>query len=129
LEALRAGVKRLEAEIAVFVKSLPGYDNIISIKGIGPLSAATLLTHIGDIAEFKDTGKLARKTLVQCCLIAKRYSPYFHEFYERVKASRGSGKAIIATSRKLLNTIFHTLKNNWIFEDFTKFQIQTCKQS
>ncbi|MDI7776536.1 IS110 family transposase [Asticcacaulis sp. EMRT-3] len=158
LEALRAGVKRLETEIAAFAKSLPGYENLISIKGIGPLSAATLLTHIGDIAEFKDPGKLAayfgivprisqsndslhsghitkrgnkiaRKTLVQCCLTAKRYSPYFHEFYERVKASRGSGKAIIATSRKLLNTIFHTLKNKWIFEDFTKFQIQSCNQS
>ncbi len=65
--------------------------------------------------------KLARTTLVQCTLIAKRYSPYLHAFYEQIKARRGTGKAIIASARKLLNTIFHTLKNNWVFEDFTTF--------
>ena len=50
-----------------------------------------------------------------------RYSPYLHAFYEQIKARRGTGKAIIATARKLLNTIFHTLKNNWVFKYFTTF--------
>ena len=59
--------------------------------------------------------------------IAKRYSPYFHSFYENVKARRGTGKVIIATARKLLNTIFYTLKNGWVFENFTIFsKINTC---
>lgn len=158
LEAIRETVKTLEKEIAAFAKTMPGYDNLISIKGIGPLSVAVMLTHIGEIADFKDTGKLAaffgivprvsqsnascnigritkrgskiaRKSLVQCTLIAKRYSPYLHEFYERVKAKRGTGKAIIATARKLLNTIFYTLKNKWVFEDFSKFKILPCNQS
>ena len=152
LQSLHENIKKLEKEITAFAKTLPGYENLISIKGVGPLSAAVLLTAIDDIATFKDTGnlaayfgitprvsqsnahcavgritkrgnKLARKTLVQCTLIAKRYSPYLNTFYEKVKAKRGTGKAIIATARKLLNTIFHTLKNNWVFEDFTKFTL------
>lgn len=158
LASIRENVKQLDVEITAFAKTLPGYDNLISIKGIGALSAAVMLTHIGEIADFKDTGKLAaffgivprvsqsnescntgritkrgskiaRTTLVQCALIAKRYSPYLHNFYERVKTTRGTGKAIIATARKLLNTIFYTLKNKWIFEDFSKFKLLPCNQS
>jgi transposase len=158
LYSLSQNIKRLEKEIAHFAKQMDGYENLISIKGIGSLSAAVMLTQISDIADFKDTGKLAayfgivprvsqsntscsmgritkresklaRTTLVQCMLIAKRYSPYLYQFYEKVKAKRGTGKAIIATARKLLNTIFYTLKNNWVFEDFTKFQFKTCNQS
>lgn len=150
LSSLHGSVKQLEKEIARFAKTLPGYDSLISIKGIGPLSAAVMLTHIGDITDFKNAGKLAayfgivpkvsnsnetnnsgritkrgnklaRTALVQCTLVAKRYSPYFHNFYENIKARRGTGKAIVATARKLLNTIFHTLKNGWVFDDFTNF--------
>ena len=40
--------------------------------------------------------------LVQCTLIAKRYSPYLQRFYERIKKKRRSGKAIIAAARKFL---------------------------
>ncbi|RKY82480.1 IS110 family transposase, partial [candidate division KSB1 bacterium] len=38
---------------------------------------------------------------------------------------KGSGKAIIATSRKLLGIIYETLKNDWVFEDFPNFVIKT----
>lgn len=60
-------------------------------------------------------------SLVHCALIAKRYSPYLHRFYERIRARRGTGKAIIALARKFLSIIYYTLKNNWIFEDFPNF--------
>ena len=68
--------------------------------------------------------KLVRTTLVQCTLIAKRYSGYLNSFYQRIKARRGAGKAIIATARKLLTIIYDTLKNGWVFEDFTQFKIK-----
>ena len=67
--------------------------------------------------------KLARTTLVQCALIAKRYSPFLQQFYERIQRRRGTGKAIVATARKLLTIIYYTLKNNWIFSDFANFEI------
>jgi len=43
------------------------------------------------------------------------------KYYERIKRHRGSGKAIIATARKLLGIIYNTLKNDWVFEDFPNF--------
>ena len=63
-----------------------------------------------------------RTTLVQCTLVAIRYSGYLNAFYRRIRQRRGTGKAIIATARKLLAIIYETLKNGWIFEDFANFK-------
>lgn len=112
-----------------------------------------MLSVIGDINEFKDESKLAafffgivprvsnsnetehrgritkrgskigRTTLVQCTLVAIRYSSYLRRFYERIKLKKDSGKAIIATAKKILGIIYNTLKNDWIFEDFENFVI------
>ena len=38
-----------------------------------------------------------RTTLVQCTLIAIRYSGYLNAFFRRIKDRRGAGKAIVAT--------------------------------
>lgn len=69
----------------------------------------------------KRGSKLGRTALVQCALIAQRYSPYLKRYYEKIKARRGTGKAIIALARKLLGIIYRTLKNKWVFEDFPNF--------
>jgi hypothetical protein len=69
----------------------------------------------------KRGNRLLRSTLVQCTLVAVRYSPYLKSFYNRIKDRRGTGKAIIATARKLLTIIYDTLKNGWVFSDFTTF--------
>jgi hypothetical protein len=37
-------------------------------------------------------------------LIAKRYSPYLANDYERIRSRRGTGRAIIALARKLFIT-------------------------
>ena len=63
----------------------------------------------------------ARTCLVQCALMAKRYSSFLQNFYQRVQRRRGGGKANIALARKFLGVIYHTLKNNWVFEDFPNF--------
>jgi transposase len=158
LESLKKSLAKLEKEITSFAQTLPGFKNLMSIKGIGALSAAILIATIGEISDFEKTGnlaaylgivprvsqsndqhlvgritkrgsKIARKTLVQCTLIAKKYSSYLQSFYQHIKAKRGSGKAIIATARKFLNTIFYTLKNDWVFEDFTQFKLLSRQSS
>lgn len=150
VESLTSSVKRLESEIAACGKRLAGFENLVSIKGIGERSAALLLAVIGEVEDFPDENKLAsyfgivprvansadtvnhgritkrgsklgRTTLVQCTLVAIRYSPYLKSYYERLKARRGAGKAIIAAARKFLGIIYQTLKNNWVFEDFPNF--------
>ena len=152
--SLTSGVKRLEEQMVEKGKQLEGHENLSSIKGIGDKAATTLLTVIGDINDFDDAGKLAsyfgmvprvrnsnetvqygritkkgskigRTTLVQCSLVAIRYSPYLSKFYEGIKHRRGSGKAIIATARKLLGIVFDTLKEKRVFTDFPNFKYVT----
>ncbi len=54
------------------------------------------------------------------------HSPYLMDFYARIKLRRGSGKAIIATARKLLGIVYGTLKNEWTFTDFPNFKYVTA---
>jgi transposase len=153
IQQLNNSILRLEKVIGEQSKKLEGYENIISVKGIGEKSAAVLLSVIGDVNDFEDENKLAayfglvprvsnsnetersgritkrgskigRTTLVQCALVAMRYSDYLGKFYRKIKAKRGGGKAIIATAKKLLSVIYHTLKNKWVFEDFPNFVIK-----
>lgn len=154
IQQLNKSIVRLEEVTHEQAKKLEGYENIMSIKGIGEKSAAILLSVIGEVKEFANENKLAayfglvprvcnsnetersgritkrgskigRTTLVQCALVAKKYSNYLKQFYEKIKRKRGSGKAIIATAKKLLSVIYHTLKNKWVFEDFPNFVIKT----
>jgi transposase len=150
IRSLNYSIAELEELIEEEGPKLAGHKNLMSIKGIGPVSAAVLLTAIGRIEDFADVGKLAaylglvprvqnssetersghitkqgdklaRTALVQCGLSAKRYSPYLQKFYQRIQRRRGGGKANIALALKLLGVIYYTLKNNWVFADFPNF--------
>lgn len=155
--SLSETITALDKAIETAASDLDGFESVISIKGIGPRSAAILLAGIGNVDDFETADKLAayvgivprvsqsndtdnrgritkrgdklmRTTLVQCTLIAIRYSGYLNAFYQRIKQRRGAGKAIIATARKLLAIIYDTLRNGWVFENFTEFKIKE-KQS
>ena len=52
-------IAELEALIGKEGQKLDGHQNLISIKGIGPVGATVLLSAIGDIGDFSDPGKLA----------------------------------------------------------------------
>lgn len=152
IRSLNQSIVKLDISIKEGGQELPGHKNLKSIKGIGDTSASILLSVIGDITDFPNEGKLAsyfgivprvnnsnetersgritkrgnklaRTTLVQCALIAMRYSPYLKSFYERIKTKRGTGKAIIALAKKLLGIIYQTLRNDWVFEDFPNFAL------
>lgn len=148
--ALKSSIGRLEKAICEEANKLEGFANLVSVTGIGAPSAGVLLSVIGKIDDFADENKLAsyfgivpkvhnsadsvktgritkrgskagRTCLVQCTLVAIRYSPYLKEYYNQVKARRGHAKAKIAAARKFLGIIYKTLKNNWVFEDFNNF--------
>jgi len=152
IRALNASIKKLEKIIDEHGQKLEGYRNIRSIKGTGALNGPVLLSVIGDVHDFQDEGKLAsyfgivprvdqsnqtrrlgsitrrgnklaRTALIQSALIAKRYSSYLDAYYQRIKRRRGSGRAIVALARKYLGVIYRTLKNGWIFADFTTFTL------
>jgi transposase len=150
IRSLNAGIRRLDEEIKRQGPKLAGHDSLVSIKGIGTRGATILLSVIGEVEDFADESRLASyfgivptvrqsnetehhgritkggsklgsTTLVQCTLVALRYSPYLKKFYERIKGRRGTGKAIIATARKFLGVVYQTLKNKWVFADFPNF--------
>ncbi len=109
IRSLSRSIAEVEKLIAEEGEQLPGHANLTSIKGIGTLSATVLLTAIGPIRDFADEdklaaylglvpkiqnsnetersggitkrgNKLARTALVQCGLVAQRYSPYLKRF-------------------------------------------------
>jgi len=150
IRSLNRSIAELEKTIGEEGSKLEGHKGLSSIKGIGKITSAILLSVIGDVNDFPDEGhlasyfgivprvsnsnqtersgrihkrgtKLGRTALVQSALIAANYSPYLKRFYEQVKARRGAGKAIIALARKFLGIIYRTLKNKWVFEDFPNF--------
>jgi len=150
IRSLNKSIAELDKTIAEASSELEGHTNLTSIKGIGATTSAILLSVIGDVNDFPDESRLAsyfgivprvsnsnqtehsgrihkrgsklgRTALVQSALIAANYSPYLKRFYERVKARRGAGKAIIALARKFLGIIYRTLKNRWVFQDFPNF--------
>lgn len=148
---LNETIETLESKIEEVAHSLYGYENLLSIKGIGPITAATLLAAIANIHDFpspahlssyfgivprvrqsnetKHVGRITkagtktgRTALVQCAWVAIKYSDYLKNHFERVKARGNAQKAIIASARKLLVIIYNTLKNDWIFDDFSQFK-------
>lgn len=79
IRSLNRSIAEMEKVIEREGKKLKGHGNLTSIKGIGPLGASILLSVIGDVRSGRITkrgSKLGRTALVQCALIAKRYSPY-----------------------------------------------------
>jgi len=157
IQNLNKSISEIDNELKNRGSKLKGHKNLTSIKGIGGISSIILLNTIGDINDFngdhklaayigivprvqvsnetshygritKMGNKLARTALAQSTLTAIRYNPYLRDFYMKLKAKKGSGKAIIATARKLLTIIYRTLKNNWVFEDFTNFKLKPVKK-
>lgn len=157
IQNLSKSISEIDNELKNRGSKLKGHKNLTSIKGIGDISSTILLNTIGNINDFdgdhklaayigivprvqisnetshygritKMGNKLARTALVQSTLIAIRYNPYLRDFYMKLKAKKGSGKAIIATARKLLTIIYRTLKNNWVFEDFSNFKLAPVKK-
>lgn len=152
IRSLNKSIGEIDKELSERGKKIDGHKNLTSITGIGDITATILLNTIGDIEDFTDDKKLsaylgivprvyvsnetsqygritkmgnkiARTALVQSTLIAIKYNGYLKSFYLRLKAKKGSGKAIIATARKFLSIIYRTLKNDWVFEDFNRFKL------
>lgn len=152
IRSLQVSIKKLDKAIEAESGKLKGYESLVSLSGIGSLSAGILLSVIGEIKDFGSADKLAsyfgivprvsnsneainhgritkrgnktgRTTLVQCSLSAIKKNEYLKKYYEQVKARRGHGKAKIALARKYLAIIYNTLRNGWVFADFHNFEL------
>ncbi|NQY82894.1 MAG: transposase [Alphaproteobacteria bacterium] len=102
---------KLDSAIKAATGKMDGFDKLTRIKSIGIVSsfASTdkFAACIRIVPRIKPTigeritkrgNKLIRTTLVQCTLIAIRYSDCLNSFYRHFKEHRGLGKTIIATA-------------------------------
>lgn len=121
------------------------YENLISIPGIGLITAMTLLTEIGDIRRFRNEKEFAsylglvpishssgekqcdgEKTfrgnkqigpmLIEASWIIIRHDRAMAMDYGKFRQRMEAPKAIVKIARKLSNRIFYILKNQTTYE-------------
>ena len=135
LDLLVSQAKDVERGLAKMAQDDPAARSLMHIKGIGFYSALVILSEIGDITRFptakhltsyaglvprvhqsgdvartghihKEGPKRLRSMLIQCSTASVRGSGRFQKFYKRLKKRKGHSKAIVATARKMLATVF-----------------------
>ena len=135
----------LESEMVRHLEQIPYSPIILSLKGIGPVTAAGLIGEVGDFTKFgtisevmklagldlyevssgKHRGKLRistrgrpliRKLLYLAALSTIRKGGVMHEWYQRA-LGRGmmKTKALVAVSRKLLGIIFALVRDHSVY--------------
>lgn len=138
-------IEELETAMGRHLEQIPYSHAILSLKGIGVVTAAGLIGEVGDFTKFgtiseimklagldlyevssgKHRGKLRiskrgrpliRKLLYLAALSAVRKGGVMHEWYHRA-LGRGMVrmKALVAVSRKLLGIIFALVRNHSIY--------------
>jgi len=138
-------IDSVETEMVRYLEQIPYSRVILSLKGIGPITAAGLIGEVGDFTKFgtisevmklagldlyevssgKHRGKLRiskrgrpliRKLLYFAALSSVRKGGVMHEWYQRA-LGRGmvKTKALVAVSRKLLGLIFALVRDHSIY--------------
>ncbi|MBL7074212.1 IS110 family transposase [candidate division KSB1 bacterium] len=63
----------------------------------------------------KQSNKYLRTAFIEAALVAIRKDPGLKAYYEYKKATKGHGKAIVATARKLAKAVYFMLRNNELY--------------
>lgn len=135
LDLLSSQIEDVERGLARMAQDNPAARTLMHLKGIDFYSALVILSEVGDITRFptakhltsyaglvprvhqsgdvartghihKEGPKRLRSTLIQCASASVKGPGKFQKFYKRLKKRKGHGKAIVATARKMLATIF-----------------------
>ena len=149
INKLERSVLRLEKQLQELVEDSPEekarFERLLSVPGIGKISAYLLLAYLPDLRDFKHAKQLGayaglsprqrqsgqyqgrtrlsklghqrlRKALYMPAIAAKRSSEALRPFVERLEQSGLSPKAIVgAVMRKLLHLIFGMMKREEMF--------------
>jgi len=139
IDFLNEEITVIERDLATFVLGSPPARRLMTVPGVGMITAAVFLAHAGDITRFPDsrrlvgylgldpkvrqsgngparTGRiskqgasLVRHVLVEAAHTAVRSPGPLRAFYERVRARRGHQIAIVAVARKMCTLFWHLL--------------------
>lgn len=141
IDLIEEQLRELEIEIARWACDSAEAQLIMTIPGVGPTGAFTILAEVGEASRFENPKQLIRIAgldprvsqsggscyhgsiskrgrsrlrwiAVECALSCRRYCPTLRSFHDRIlKRSRSSGKAKVATGRKLLALCWYILKS------------------
>ncbi|MFH1077031.1 MAG: IS110 family transposase, partial [Pseudomonadota bacterium] len=142
IEGYNRFITKLEEEFRRHLKEIPYSKFILSLKGIGVITAAGLIGEVGDFRKFDTVGEitklagldlfevssgkqkgqrhiskrgrpLMRKLLYFAAINVVRKGGIFHDWYQRA-LDRGmiKMKALVAVSRKLLRIIFALVRDH-----------------
>jgi transposase len=138
LAILEARIDGLDAQIRRDACADGRVAALCALPGVGVITAMTLVAEVGDISRFPTARKLCagagltpsmrnsdrkahhghitktgppavRHVLGEAAQVARRYEPYRSDF-ARIQHRRGTGIALVRTSRKLLTEAFHILR-------------------
>ncbi|MDD3642096.1 MAG: IS110 family transposase [Candidatus Krumholzibacteria bacterium] len=127
------------AEIAKMIKDNDDAKRLMTIPGVGVITANLLLCEIGDIARFPSAKKLCsygsltpgtkqssehiwngpvgrkgnlyiKYAMIEAAQHATHMDPAMGAFYEKIRIGKGNAKARVAVARKLLTAVYYILK-------------------
>jgi transposase len=147
IEAYQGFILEYEKEMSTFLEQIPYIRSILSLKGIGEVTAAGLIGEVGDFRNFSTISevlKLAGLNLYELSSgkhkgklrISKRGRPllrkllYFtalntvrkggvmhHKYQEYLDRGMLKNKALIAIARKLIGIIFALVRDHSIYQE------------
>jgi transposase len=138
IEYLETKIADATKEVRKLLKPDPRVKRLMTIPGVGELTAYLLLSEIGDIGRFPAAKKLCsyagitpsvrqsadhryeghitrqgnsyiRWGIIEAAQLAPRQDPALLAFYDRLSNKRGPKKARVAVGRKLLIAVWHVL--------------------
>jgi transposase len=142
LTAVRTELDALEQPLAELATSDAGVAHLLTIPGIGLVTALAIVAVVGDVSRFPRPNQLvgylgldprvrqsgdkpartghisrqgqahARAMLIEAAHSAVRAHGPLHAFYERIKSRRGSRIALVAVARKLAVLAWHLLTHD-----------------
>ena len=141
IDQLDEQIKELEQEIPLTEEQAQSIQLLMSMPGVGKVTALTILAEIGHISRFSSSkalcnwagltprvrksdaivrhGKISkqgsaylRSAMGQVAMVASRFSPRWYRVHERLAKRCGKMGARVAVARRLLTVIYYMLKRN-----------------
>jgi len=144
-DTLRADTRQTEKWVDVAIKDNKLLPILESFPGIGPILGALIALEVDTIDRFNSPSKFSaycglvpstysssgktvhgrmipsnrhlKYAFIEAAWNASRSSPYFQAFFERLKARKGSCKAVSAVARKMSEIAYFCMKHNRPYQE------------
>ena len=145
IDRLDQQITELEQDITLTEEQALSIQLLMSMPGVGKVTALTILAEIGHISRFNSSkalcnwagltprvrksdaivrhGKISkqgsahlRSAMGQAAMVASRFSPRWYRVYERLAKRCGKRGARVAVARRLLTVIYYMLKRDQPYE-------------